>query len=635
MLNNNIIFRSVLVLLFAYSVQTPLRSQDYKVGDKSDGSRLKPVHLINLLDGNGNKIDPNDAFAMPFSTKQTCGSECHDYEKISDGFHFNYHDSNLVNDEPREPWIYTDPTTLSLIPLSYRKDAGTFTPEEVNLSPKQFLFRFGPYYPGGDISELDSLEHPDNFIRWMVTGKLETNCLICHDADPYYDQAEYAGNMRKQNFKWVAAASSSFTEFKGNASSMPDNYDPYNFTTIQSVDQRSPIVPKLTYKKSEFNSENKVYFNVSKDIPNDNCYYCHSSTVTDENFNTNWKSNEDVHIKAGLKCVDCHSNGIDHNMVKGIEKDNMQNSSPLSCEGCHIQNTFEGKPGNGNLGAPIPEHAGIPPIHFEKLSCTTCHSGNWPTEQANYVKTSRNHFLGMHGTNKAPDVFPHITTNIFTESNSNKIEPRNVIWPSFWGWMVGDTILPLPLDFVEKTIRPMLALDSLVNFGEWPSISDSLVISVLDSLTTLNATKGTPIFVTGGKTFELNNGNLRSSNNKSELGYSWRTAHTVRPASQALGINGCEDCHAVSSPFFTSDVNVESSLISQSGKKVSANEYQNNSQLYQTIFSSTFFFRPWLKFIIILSALIILIVLVGYIFYGIKSVSSIIFSDNQNTIGEK
>ena len=628
MLNKHLFLKIVTVALFI-SAANLVTAQDYKVGDKSDGSRMKPVHLLKLYDASGNTIDPNDPIGIPFSTKQTCANECHSYEKISHGFHFNYHDSNLVNSTPSEPWIYTDPTTLSMIPLSYRGNKGTFTPDDVNMKPMDFLFRFGPYYPGGDISEMDSLQHPDNYFRWEVSGKLEVNCFMCHDNDPYYDQAEYAGNIRKQNYKWAASASSSLSEFQGNASRMQDNYDIYNPTTIQSIDQRSPVVPKLTYDKSKFNSANKVYFDVTKNVPNDNCYFCHSTKVTDENFNTHWKSEEDVHIKAGLNCVDCHGNGIDHNMTKGIE------SASLSCEGCHIQNLDDPKPTNGTHGAPIAEHAGIPPTHFEKMSCTTCHSGNWTTNEANFVKTSRNHFLGMHGTNKAPDVFPHIATNIFTESNSDKMEPRNVIWPSYWGDKNGNDIKPFPIDFVEESIRPMLSLDSLVNFGEWPAVSDSLVIAVLDSLKSMEVANGTPVFVTGGKVFELNaNGiNLTSYDDASAMGYSWKTSHVVRPAVQALGVNGCEDCHSIGSPFFTSEINVESSLISQSNETISVSEFQNNSKLYQNFFASTFFFRPWLKGIIILSALLILIVLVGYIFHGVKSLSSLVASDNNKTKG--
>ena len=48
---------------------------------------------------------------------------------------------------------------------------------------------------------------------------------------------------------------------------------------------------------------------------------------------------------------------------------------PLTCEGCHAE-------GNA-MGAPHPDHEGIPPVHFAKMTCTACHSGPLPeTEHA-------------------------------------------------------------------------------------------------------------------------------------------------------------------------------------------------------------------------------------------------------------
>ncbi|MBK7979172.1 MAG: hypothetical protein IPK06_03995 [Ignavibacteriae bacterium] len=623
-----ILIKLIVVLLFIFP--NFISAQDRKVGDVNDGSKMLPVHHLNLLDDDGNVIDPKYKYGIPFSTNKTCGNECHNYEIISDGFHFNYNDTNKNVHENSEPWIYTDPTTLTLLPLSYKKQKGTFSPDDINMSPMQFLFRFGPYYAGGDISELDSLENPKDFLRWNVSGKLNVNCLICHDADPNYDQAEYASNMRKQNFKWAAAASTSFVEFKGNASKMPDNYDMYNQTTIQTIDVRSSVPPTLKYDTTKFNSSNKIYFNVSKKIPNDNCYYCHSSIISDNNLHANWKNDEDVHIKAGLKCVDCHRNGLDHNMTRGIADKNIDNSSSFTCEGCHIPNLKDGIPVNGNLGAPIPKHLGIPAVHFEKLSCTVCHSGKWPGEKPNMIKTSRSHFLGMHGTNKAPDVFPHILTSIYAENNSDKIEPRNLVFPSFWGNKDStNNVSPLPIDFVEQNIRPMLALDSIFNFGKWPSVKDSVVISILDSIKNLKLFNGTPVLVTGGKVFEVENNSL-IDDDYNELGYTWRIAHTVRPASQALGINGCGDCHSIGSPFFTNNVEVESSLINFNNKNISMSDFQNNSEIYQSFFSLTFFFRPLLKYIIIFSALVILIVFIGFTFSGFKYLSKFFFSNNNS-----
>ncbi len=600
----------------------------YKVGDKSDGSRMHPVHLIKLYDENGITVDPGDQFLQPFSTKQTCAVECHNYSTISHGFHFNYDQSELENKRPSEPWIYTDPTTLSMIPISYRKNVGTFYPSEIKLSSMKFLDRFGPYYPGGDISEEDSLQSPENFFRWGVSGKLEVNCLICHDADHNYDKAEYAGNVRKQNYKWAAAGSSSLTEFKGNASKMPDNFDPYNLTTVQSVDQRSNVPPSIKYDKSKFNSTNKVYFNITKNIPNERCYYCHSAMITDNNFDERWKTDEDVHLKAGLNCVDCHRNGLDHNITRGINNSSCE-ISEFSCVGCHTQ-TLEGdEPKNGSLGGPIAKHNGIPPIHFERMSCTTCHSGNWPTEDAYFVKSSRNHFLGMHGTNKAPNVFPHVQSAIITESDQEVLEPRNVVWPSFWGTKNDSDVVPLPITFIEDTIRPLLALDSLFNYGEWPTISDSLLIAMIDTLKTYKSIDGEPVLVTNGKVYNVENRKIKSDIIERSRAYSWPVAHTVRPAAQALGANGCQDCHSVNSPFFSSKILTVSSLASQSGEIFSMSDFQNRSNFYQSIFSLTFLFRPWLKVLIIISTLVILLVIAGYAFRGFRELAKITLASEQ------
>lgn len=597
-----------------------------KVGDKSDGSKMQPVHLLKLYDENRNTIEPDDDFTQPFSTKQTCAAECHNYAIISDGFHFNYDHSDIANSRPSEPWIYTDPTTLSMIPISYRKNSGTFTPAEIKMSNMKFLDRFGPYYPGGDISEMDSLQSPENYFRWNVSGKLEVNCLLCHDADPFYDKAEFAGNIRKQNYMWAASASSSVTEFKGNASKMPDNYDQYNYTTIQSIDQRSSTPPNIKYDKTKFNSDYKMFFNITKNVPNERCYYCHSSIITDKNFTEHWKADEDVHIKAGLDCVDCHRNGLDHNITRGIKE--ADKVSTFTCEGCHTQQSEDGEPVNGTMGAPIPEHAGIPPVHFERLACTTCHSGSWPNDEARFVKSSRNHFLGMHGTNKAPNVFPHIQTGVFTESEESVIEPRDLIWPSFWGSTNNGDVTPLPIEFIEDTIRPLLSLDSLFNFGEWPVISDSVLIVMLDTLQTFSSIQGKPAFVSNGKVFRLEEGKLKTSETERAKAYSWPTAHIVRPAQKALGANGCQDCHTVGSSFFSGKVAVIGSVESQSGETISMSNFENRSQFYQSAFSLTFFFRPWLKAIIILSAFIILVVVVGYAFKGFKSISKITLAND-------
>ena len=104
----------------------------------------------------------------------------------------------------------------------------------------------------------------------------------------------------------------------------------------------------------------------------------------------------------------------------------------FSCEGCHIGSGDSESPLNGNFGAPVPSHNGIPSVHFERMSCTVCHSGKWPEKKASMVKTSRAHKLGAHFAFKSENAYPHIQSSIFVNSDNDKIELSNSIWSSFF-----------------------------------------------------------------------------------------------------------------------------------------------------------------------------------------------------------
>ncbi len=71
-------------------------AEDY---EEWDGCRSRAVHILPLYDEFGAKISPNDTRPMPFSARQTCG-ECHDYEAISSGWHFNSHDPDVPSGKP-------------------------------------------------------------------------------------------------------------------------------------------------------------------------------------------------------------------------------------------------------------------------------------------------------------------------------------------------------------------------------------------------------------------------------------------------------------------------------------------------------------------------------------------------------
>jgi len=628
---NKRIFRIAYASLFLaifFSVGLTIFTQQQKIGDLRDGSRSAPVHLIKLYDADSVLVLKNDNPILPFSTKYTCG-ECHSYQVINKGFHFNSSNPMVKPGRKGEPWIYVDWRNLTVIPVSERKWKGTFTPAELGITSLKFLDLFGSHFPGGGLGEIESMQSPDDFFRWEVSGKLDINCLSCHDANPEYDPAEFSYQIQKQNLKWAAAAASAIAEVNGNASKMPDNFDIYNQNTFADIDRRTTAPPAIVYNEQKFNNNNQVFFDITRKAKKERCYYCHSSvTYQASNFNQ-WDEDEDVHLQKGITCADCHRNGIDHDIIRGyreeaIDKNNYRAAS-FSCVGCHIKNG-EAKPGKS--GSPVPLHKGFPQIHFEKLECTVCHSGTLPEDRTSLTKTSRAHKLGIRKSNKRGDYFPHIQSPVYVRNENGMIEPNFLFWPSFWAIKNGDKIAPMKIDEIQNSVSGNIKLDTLLNYGKWHSISDSIMISVLKKLNSNIEKKNTSIvFITGGKVIELEDKKLKKSEHELANAYTWSIAHSVRPASQALGANGCDDCHSASSNFLYGKVNVESSLKSEKDSLITMTKFEGLNTAYQKAFSFSFFFRPWLKGIIIVSFLLVLFVFLIYSAKGILVITRTVTKD--------
>jgi hypothetical protein len=588
-----------LVLAFSVVVDTEAK----KIGDASDGSLSVPVHVIGLRSEEGDKISPDDEPVLPFSTRQTC-SACHSYEIISQGWHFNAVDVNAVPGRKGQPWIFVDPTTCTQIPLSYRPWAGVFHPEELGLSSFKFTQLFGRQMPGGGVGEIDS-DDPDDLVRQDVSGKLEINCLSCHNAAPGQDQAEYASQVERQNFRWAAAAACEFASVKGAAVTQPDTYDPLMDDAIAT-----------TYRENTFDHEKKVAFNITRKVPNERCYFCHSSLDVGEHGSEEWAADEDVHLNAGLTCVDCHRNGLDHNIIRGYEGEGEGSQDSLaastSCEGCHTE---------GRLGAPVPQHPGIPPVHFEKITCTACHSGPWPEKGAHRSKTSQAHELGTHGSNKSDDVLPHILYPVFAQQGGDKIAPHKLIWPAFWATMEDEKVTPVDLNLAKKAVGRSLARAKPRSLGDWPTLTEEHITKALQLLK--KTVEGEPVYICGGKLYGLDeSGELAEpQEHPAAQPYLWPIAHNVRPAAQSLGVRYCTDCHATDAPFFFGGVEIDTPLAIEEVAKKEMIEFQDISPFYACAFAFSFVFRPFLKIVALGSCGLIGLVL---LLYGLKALTCVV-----------
>jgi hypothetical protein len=159
-------------------------------------------------------------------------------------------------------------------------------------------------------------------------------------------------------------------------------------------------------------------------------------------------------------------------------------------------------------------------------------------------------------------------------------------------------ILPDKIPFIENIDSPQKANS--------PKLTADKIKAVLKRLSLLQSDRTKkPVYVGGGKLYQLgDDGKLTSEADVSAEPYKWPVAHNVRPASQSLGVRGCEDCHAADAPFYFGQVNIDSAVESAAGEYLIMHQLHGaDSDVYKPV--SKFF--KWL--IIIVMTLLILHIL--------------------------
>jgi len=318
-------------------------------------------------------------------------------------------------------------------------------------------------------------------------------------------------------------------------------------------------------------------------VPKNRCYFCHSYQYIDQPEEEHWLCDEDIHITSGMKCVDCHRNGADHQIIRGYEGEAEKEGKPkaieaFTCEGCHLGNHSEIADESvppGRLSAPRPEHKGIPLVHFEKLTCTACHSGPAPGAKNQRVRTPRIHRLGLHGKHRLDLDLPHVATPVFVKNENGKIGAARLIWPAFWGRIKDDKVTPIKPDAVKAAAEAKLAAKQAEKKNDWLVLTEEQIGKVLAKLKI--ADKGEPVYVAGGKLYRVNEaGKVEASEHEAAQPYAWPLAHNVRPAQQSLGAGGCEDCHNPESPFFFCQVAVDTPVAEAGATAMSMTEFQGD-----------------------------------------------------------
>ena len=566
-----------------------------------------------LLDENGHPINPlsNETEDRPYSPKKTCGA-CHDYEKITRGFHFTQGagENPTVTQSERYQWVTTPGnyggSWCSPAPL-YRYLSAKDNPSPQLMDMTSFSFitaECGNCHPGGGPMEFDRngrrydrwMDDPasgltpggDNHFdgdyyqaKWNQAGVLEADCLMCHL--PGYSFKARNKQLKDLNFRWAPTAGAGFGEVNG------------------AINQGGEV--KVSYDKTKFNPDGTVSPHIVREPRNETCLACHAKPGWKKR-GANFKDRTDVHLRAGMKCVDCHpagsraadnriNNKEEHQFGKGDDPGGqIRNDLDNTCRDCNdCHNT-------GYLGAPIALHKGLPPLHLDRIACQTCHiperaiksalvqagdvfnPGTKIPTKGKYLWTFYgpdmkywNHygFLEMMGYDDKPtEPFKPVLARY-----KGKIFPVNrvhSIWPALEiegkkGLMqpkMSDIYKMWADHFKDPATYPELEKIKDDNRDGVPEINRPEEIDALiSSVTAMLKNTGYPM--EGKRIVWVMNDRVYSSGRDSRAieKQEWEASpyanvhkynHDVYPARAALGTKACTECHGFRSDFFFASV---------------------------------------------------------------------------------
>lgn len=332
---------------------------------------------------------------------------------------------------------------------------------------------------------------------------------------------------------------------------------------------------------------------------NEACLECHAQPGWKKR-GANYRGRTDVHLRAGLRCVDCHPAGssADDPRIRGREVHQFGKGDD---PGGHVRDDLDGTVvdcahchDTGRRGAPVATHAWLPRLHLERLACQTCHIPERAVMpiavQASDVYNAdpkipgagkhlwtfygpdaayRNHYgiLSMMGYDDKP-------TEAFRPwlvSYQGKIRPGNRVhtaWPAIETDGRPGLMQPRMRDIhrlwtehrEDPSRFPALARIRDDNGDGVPEVNrpeeiDALIASVDALLREI----GRPM--EGARVVWVQNERVYRSGTEYRVmeKHPWEASpygnvhtynHEVLPARAALGAGGCSDCHAKDSPFF-------------------------------------------------------------------------------------
>lgn len=602
-------FSIIFILFLILRLRIDFKPAQSVLNHKTDGaiSTTGVCPPFYLIAENGDTINPatGQNTDLPYSPKQTCG-KCHDYDLITEGYHFQQGkgEEPTENHKMRVGWASSPGNYgggwCSPSPLYAHLASKENTHEQlIDMTSYDFVNKCGVCHPGGGSLEYDrnnqrydevmadgpfsdgaknDLEGDYYKAKWQASGVIEADCFICHL--PEYNNKTRVAQIQKLNYRYAALAGSGLGKVSG------------------SVAGNEKVA--VEYFREKFNADGTLEPNIVKEPRNTACLFCHAKPGYKKR-GADFRPRNDVHLQAGMKCVDCHPAGsmaVDdrirereaHQFGKGDDPSglvrNDLDNTMRDCNACHD---------TGYLGAPIAKHAWLPSIHFEKMACQTCHIPERNVKSVHYVASDvfnpgtkisppgkylwtfygpdmnyYNHYgdLEMMGYDDKP-------TFNFKPGLINykgKIFPGNRVHSSFPAIMTSPTE-PLHQPRMSEVYKmwaahrkdntkyPQLASisddsgDGVFEINR-PEEIDALIAAVSQMLTDINYP------MEGKKVVWVMNDRVYESGNNyytiplelweaAAFGNVHKYSHDIKSAESALGINGCTDCHSYGASFFT------------------------------------------------------------------------------------
>lgn len=590
-----------------------------------------------LKNEQGQHITPTRNSADAYSPHRTCGT-CHGYMTITSGTHFQQGFDEMKDGyDAKRPWVLSpgifgkggEPGTFTQRVAAKKntsaRDMGLSTYDWIaagaggravalsagNLHTGGGPLEYGRKADGGqDLSKnliqgerekppaLDgdytSRLTPDGKSHFRESGVVEGDCLMCHLKGYRLDRRN--DQLARRNYRWAATAGAGLGEVRGavftpagsevSAETEPPKGD-WNFV-------RRPVVQYAWDNRKLFTSQGKFRGSalISKSVETDNCTQCHRP-MDGQKSGTLYLPAGDLHLKAGLRCTDCHTlagrtqnERLRHRIGKGwsptaTARNDLDGAGMKTCADCHLEGKYR------PTRAGMPKEAKNPDnihrslfhkatFHFYLLHCTSCHASERKTRSVYLVDHSTGQ-PAWYSTDKAglvtrPDEMKQMASELWkpwtdrherVKGDGERYVPAVPKVSQWFGEMLSEGVVrPIGLEYVRKAAAGQKKLttvevvthaggkvkqttvatqeDILLMIRALGAMGFKNVVFVADQLYELKKDKiqGRPVpALTRAVMFPIYHGNLPVSAKKT-LG-------------QKGNKDGCTDCHADNAPYFT------------------------------------------------------------------------------------